>query len=137
MMLCVHVHQAMLVNQSYNVNKKLLSVSNFFVGFIKRIFFITCVNFCISYSEPRPECVVNQDCSNNKACINQACKDPCTESSNICATNADCRVQQHRPYCFCKDGLTGNPQSYCYESKCPLSKFLCQTSYLCIMVVYI
>lgn len=73
--------------------------------------------------EPRPECVANQDCPNNKACINQACRDPCRESANVCAANAECRVQQHRPYCFCRDGLTGNAHSYCYESECHVTNY--------------
>ncbi len=73
-------------------------------------------NLDFKFSEPKPECVVNDDCSNDKACINHACVNPCRES-NACAQNAECRVQQHRPYCFCKHGMTGNAQSFCYERK--------------------
>lgn len=69
------------------------------------------------FSEPKPECYTNDDCSNDKACINHACRNPCLETSNVCAANAECRVQKHRPFCSCKHGMTGNAQNFCYESK--------------------
>lgn len=66
---------------------------------------------------PRPECTDNSDCTNDKACINQKCVDPCKENPNSCARNAECRVQLHRPTCSCREGFSGNAQSYCFESK--------------------
>lgn len=65
---------------------------------------------------PRPECESDSDCSNEKACINQQCRDPCAQA-NICAQNAECHVQTHRPLCVCRNGFTGNAQSACYERK--------------------
>lgn len=65
---------------------------------------------------PRPECISDSECSNDKACINQQCKSPCAEG-HVCAQNAECHVQAHRPLCVCRSGFTGNAQYACYESK--------------------
>lgn len=42
------------------------------------------LDFIETPSNCRPGCVVNDDCSNNLACINRKCKDPCPGS---CAAN--------------------------------------------------
>lgn len=59
----------------------------------------------------RPECVVSSECALDKACVNQKCVNPC--SSNVCGTNADCRVNNHSPICTCRNGYTGNPFTIC------------------------
>lgn len=59
---------------------------------------------------PLPECVINSDCSQDKACIQQKCKDPCPGS---CGANAICRVSSHNPICSCPNGYTGDPLSSC------------------------
>ncbi|RZF34371.1 hypothetical protein LSTR_LSTR008910 [Laodelphax striatellus] len=66
---------------------------------------------------PRPECSIDDECSNEKACIDGSCKDPCI-GPHICAAKAECRVQQHRPFCVCKEGMTGNAQRQCFEIGC-------------------
>lgn len=66
----------------------------------------------------RPECEYDSECSNDKACINQKCQDPCI---GVCGQNAECRVQQHRPFCVCREGYTGNAQFVCTQSKCFVS----------------
>lgn len=74
---------------------------------------------CIERDEsiiPKSECTQDADCNNDKACINERCINPCLER-NICAENAECHVQLHRPLCVCREGLTGNAQVGCYESK--------------------
>lgn len=60
--------------------------------------------------ECRPECVINNDCPQTKACMNQKCEDPCAGS---CGVNALCRVINHMAQCYCPDGFTGNPFSSC------------------------
>ena len=60
----------------------------------------------------RPECVVSSECPLDKACVNQKCVNPCT-SSNVCGTNAECRVNNHSPICTCRNGYTGNPFTIC------------------------
>jgi hypothetical protein len=63
----------------------------------------------------RPECVVSADCPQDKACVNQKCKDPC---SGQCGTNARCNVVNHNPICSCTPGFTGDPFVNCRkESK--------------------
>jgi len=72
------------------------------------------------YSGCRPECVTNNDCSRNTACLNNKCRDPCP---GICGLNADCHVSNHAPTCTCLVGFSGNPLSSCHEVTIP-SKIL-------------
>lgn len=58
----------------------------------------------------RPECTINTDCSNELACINEKCVDPCPGS---CGINANCRVQGHVSICTCFDGYAGDPFQSC------------------------
>lgn len=74
------------------------------------------------YVECRPECVMNDDCDRNKACVNQKCVDPCV---GICGLNADCFVANHSPYCTCLTGYTGNPSAGCYEIPRRMYSFHC------------
>ncbi|CAB4059875.1 unnamed protein product [Lepeophtheirus salmonis] len=62
--------------------------------------------------ECRPECVINNDCPYNKACIQQKCIDPC---QGACGYKAECRVVSHNPECYCPSGLSGDPFSLCRE----------------------
>lgn len=58
-----------------------------------------------------PECTINADCSPLLACINERCIDPCPGS---CGINAQCKVVNHVPNCFCPDRYTGDPFTNCY-----------------------
>lgn len=62
------------------------------------------------YSECRPECVNNNDCSKRKSCVNNKCRDPCP---GVCGSNTECHVANHSPYCSCLPGFTGNPSVAC------------------------
>lgn len=62
----------------------------------------------------RPECTVNSECPQNRACINQRCRDPCLGS---CGSNAECRTVSHSPVCYCAIGFTGDPFSGCQLCK--------------------
>ena len=67
------------------------------------------------YGKPpncRPECVVSQDCSLDRACIRGKCVDPCL---GTCGHGAICTMQQHKPVCSCPPGFTGNPFYICQE----------------------
>ncbi|XP_066901573.1 neurogenic locus notch homolog protein 1-like, partial [Halyomorpha halys] len=68
-------------------------------------------NYIGSPPNCRPECISNSECSNDKACINQRCIDPCPGS---CGSNAECRVVSHTPNCFCPSGFIGDPFTNCY-----------------------
>lgn len=59
----------------------------------------------------RPECVINQDCPSNRACIRQRCEDPCI---GTCGFNALCNTQHHQPKCSCLDGYEGDPYTGCH-----------------------
>lgn len=58
----------------------------------------------------RPECVVNSECSDDNACINQKCADPCP---NSCGSEASCKTINHTPICSCKNGFSGDPFVRC------------------------
>lgn len=59
----------------------------------------------------RAECIVSSDCSQDKACINQKCANPCTPGP--CAERAICKVVNHNPICSCPSGFTGDPFVRC------------------------
>lgn len=65
---------------------------------------------------PQPECIVHGECSDNLACIEQRCQDPCAVYDN-CAPNAECHVTHHRAVCSCPDGYVGNPYIQCLVGK--------------------
>ena len=71
----------------------------------------------------RPECVVNSECPQDKACINRKCLDPCP---GLCGVNAYCSVRNHVPLCICNQGYIGDPFSSCYR---PTSKISCRSNY--------
>ena len=58
----------------------------------------------------RPECVLDSDCSQNEACSNQKCMNPCV---GACGRNAKCDVINHKPFCTCNNGFKGNPFANC------------------------
>ena len=58
----------------------------------------------------RPECVVNTDCTQNEACSNQKCIDPCL---GTCGLRAKCEVVNHSPICSCPLRFTGDPFIRC------------------------
>lgn len=73
------------------------------------------------YEGCRPECVLNNDCPFNKACVRNKCKDPCP---GTCGLNAECTVSNHAPVCNCLPGYTGNPLSSCHLPQPSKTSFL-------------
>lgn len=67
-------------------------------------------NFIGTPPQCRPECIVNSECSPDKACINQRCDDPCP---NICGKNAQCTTKNHNPICTCRPTYSGDPFTQC------------------------
>lgn len=57
------------------------------------------------YTSCRPECVLNNDCPRNRACVRNKCVDPCP---GTCGRNAICNVLNHVPMCSCPTGMAGN-----------------------------
>ncbi|KAK8736183.1 hypothetical protein OTU49_004861, partial [Cherax quadricarinatus] len=68
---------------------------------------------------PQPECLVDNDCAYNLACLNQQCQDPC-QSRDVCGFNAECIVTVHTPTCMCSPGYTGNPYVRCRPPTAPI-----------------
>lgn len=69
-------------------------------------------NYITSPPGCRPECVVSNECPQNRACANQKCVDPCP---GTCGLNARCNVINHSPICSCKSEYTGDPFTRCYR----------------------
>jgi hypothetical protein len=67
-------------------------------------------NYVGSPPQCRPECVVSNECPQNKACVNLKCSDPCP---NTCGIGAQCTTKNHNPICACPPGFTGDPFSQC------------------------
>lgn len=63
------------------------------------------------FFECRPECVLNSDCPQDKACQKNKCTNPCL--SNACAANAICEVFNHVAMCRCPERMTGNAFVLC------------------------
>lgn len=62
------------------------------------------------YNGCRPECVLNNDCPRDKACVRNKCIDPCP---GTCGQNAECAVINHIPMCTCIRGYIGNAFVIC------------------------
>lgn len=58
----------------------------------------------------KPECMVSTDCSQNRACINTKCQDPCP---GTCGINARCQIVNHNPICSCPTNYVGDPFVRC------------------------
>ena len=61
----------------------------------------------------RPECVVNSECPQTRACYKYKCTDPCP---GTCGLGAQCRVINHNPLCSCPSDMTGDPFIRCYPA---------------------
>ena len=66
----------------------------------------------------RVECRINQDCSENSACISNRCVNPCLYE-NPCSQHATCTVQNHIAKCQCPPGWVGNPLVSCSPKEEP------------------
>lgn len=73
----------------------------------------------------RLECSDSSDCTNDKACIDFHCIDPCT-LPNVCGPQSDCIAANHVGVCSCQPGTTGDPVLGCVsvqycgaDSQCP------------------
>ncbi|KAG8247680.1 hypothetical protein J6590_055625 [Homalodisca vitripennis] len=60
-----------------------------------------------------PQCITNEECSEETTCIDLVCEDPCL---TLCTGNSTCKVHDHVPYCSCKPGYAGDPFTGCRES---------------------
>lgn len=61
---------------------------------------------------PDLECNSDDDCPNEKACINLHCMNPCS-LRGACGENALCRPALHRPRCSCPQCYVGSPGVAC------------------------
>ena len=85
--------------------------------------------------EAVPECVTNEQCTNDKACVNNVCVNVCRD--NPCARSATCFAQNHSAVCKCPPGYTGNPTRNCFPSKLLLLLNFGDGTFQCLVeVVY-
>lgn len=69
------------------------------------------------YRGCRPECILNNDCPRDRACIRSKCVDPCP---GTCGQNAECNVINHIPSCTCIEEYEGNAFILCTQIKSKL-----------------
>lgn len=81
------------------------------------------VNYIGTPPACKPECIVSAECAQNKACINNKCRDPCP---GTCGINAKCQIINHNPICSCPPNYVGDPFVRCIleESKLTLCVLL-------------
>lgn len=97
------------------------------------------------YTACMPECVLNSECSKDKACVSQKCRDPCP---GTCGANAICEVFNHIPMCHCPQHMSGNAFVSCipmqskfiasikgYFHNCPLLQLNCIAIRACQLLV--
>ncbi|KAJ6628044.1 hypothetical protein Bhyg_16095, partial [Pseudolycoriella hygida] len=58
-----------------------------------------------------PECLSDDECPFNLACLRGKCSDPCN-----CGVGAQCHVCNHQPSCVCPPGYVGDPEVVCVKS---------------------
>ena len=76
-------------------------------------------------------CLTSNDCPDYTACQSRKCINPCA-ASNVCASNANCRVTRHQAVCTCPDGYIGSP-----EISCSLREWICFIVLICFLVYII
>lgn len=62
---------------------------------------------------PVPECVTDEQCADNAACVDARCSPVC--GPNNCGLNARCLAKQHRALCTCLPGYEGDGYTGCYS----------------------
>lgn len=62
----------------------------------------------------RGECQSDGECSDNRACINYSCVDPCIGQ---CGSNAICEARRHLAVCKCPQGFAGDALVSCRQSR--------------------
>lgn len=73
-------------------------------------------NYIGSPPNCRPECVINQECAQNEACIREKCTNPCI---GTCGENSKCNVVNHTPFCTCVEGYIGDAFIGCTKIEAP------------------
>lgn len=90
----------------------------------------------------RPECVISQECPQDKACVKEKCINPCAGS---CGQNAKCNVVNHTPFCSCLPGFEGDafvecsrtPESKYFYTRNNISYFIFSLSYCQKLILFI
>jgi hypothetical protein len=76
-------------------------------------------------------CHFNNDCSQQTACLNQTCQDPCRPNGenffDECGVNAVCQVISHAPTCKCPEGFRplNSPYVACVPLDMDLEEITC------------
>ncbi len=60
------------------------------------------------------ECDFDEECLDNKACVQHQCVDPC-QTQRPCGRGAICQAIAHRPVCKCPSEWGGDPHVECFQ----------------------
>lgn len=71
--------------------------------------------------DPNVKCVIkcnsHTDCPSTMSCfVDRQCRNPCVHSAVGCGINAKCRVENHRPVCYCPPDWIGDETIQCFNS---------------------
>ncbi|ETN60100.1 dumpy [Anopheles darlingi] len=80
----------------------------------------------VEMQTPVGACTSDSECSEQEACINRRCRDPCS-----CGTHATCLIKNHRAVCSCEEGFEGNPNVACRAIGCRVDSE-CESSKACV-----
>ncbi|KAF7389943.1 hypothetical protein HZH68_011800 [Vespula germanica] len=73
------------------------------------------------------ECTKDNDCAQDRSCINGICRNPCT-----CGPNAICNVVDHKPVCSCILGYDGSADIACTEVTGCHTNDDCSGTHICV-----
>lgn len=90
------------------------------------------VNYIGSPPNCKPECTINSECTSDRACMQEKCRDPCPGS---CGLGAICNVINHTPVCICPNGFTGDPFSNCQPVPSKRKNFYFPIKFHCYKLV--
>lgn len=68
------------------------------------------------------ECIANEECASNLACIDGRCANPCVENERRgidCPKNKSCQVQNHKPQCVCMKDCSPSVSICLRDNGCP------------------
>ncbi|OXA40497.1 Pro-epidermal growth factor [Folsomia candida] len=63
------------------------------------------------------KCEAHTDCPKTMSCfVDRQCRSPCVHSAHGCGINAKCKVEDHRPVCYCPKEWVGDETIQCFNS---------------------
>jgi len=63
------------------------------------------------------KCEAHTDCPSEMSCyVDRRCRNPCIHSLVRCGRDAKCKVEKHRPVCYCPPDFVGDAKKQCFNT---------------------